>query len=274
MTLSPIEAEAFFKIWSAVDAYVCRRSRVLEGIERPEQLRRRDVQDLAKVRKALWSQPGLIDDFVRENPFSLTVPELEDVARFRHFLRGKFFVERHLKDYAVFITTSGDPRVLAVQGITDPPEEVIGRIQPSGVAVLVETVLVPFRGRIVWDGLAGVLPVSFGPGIRRRFRDEYLGAKERGEIIVSLDEGPRALGRRSPARDWRPAVEEIVRAAAALGRTDTGLQDAALRLLKQTARLAQAALENPARLGDIAASARKAGRALDRLNEAVERAQG
>jgi hypothetical protein len=273
MTLSPIEAEAFLRIWSTVDAYVCQHTGVLPGIGRPEQMRHRPVEDLAKVRKALWSNPHLLDDFVRDNPFSLSPPELEDVRRFRHSVRGRFFVERHLKDYAVFVSTTGDQKVLAVRGITDPPQEVLGRIQPLGLAAMVEAVLLPFRGRIVWDGLVRVLPISFGPGIRQGFRDAYLSAKERSEIIVSLDDGPRKLQPRAKARDWRPAVGEIIRATAALGRTDTGLQAAAFRLLKQSAHLAQAALQNPANLDNIVAVARKTRRALDQLSDAARRTQ-
>ena len=273
-TLSPTEAEAFLRIWSTVDSYVCRRTGVLPGIEGPEQVRRRPPEDLAKVREALWSSPHLLDDFVRDNPFSLSPSELEDVRRFRHSVRGKFFVERHLKDYSVFVTTSGEQKVFAVRGITDPPEEVLGRLQPLGLAVMVEAVLLPFRGRIVWDGLVGVLPVSFGPGIRRRFRDAYLGAKERAKIVVSLDDGPRSPPPRPEAPNWRQAVGEIVHAAGALGRTDTALQAAAFRLLKQSAHLAQASLQDGVNLDEIIAGARKAQRALDQISDAARRAQG
>ena len=273
MILSPTDAEAFFRLWSHIDAYVCRRTGAMPGITSPNDVREKcSAGDLARIRRALWTDPGLLEAFSSDNPLGLSAGEIEEVRRFRHAVRGKFYVERCLKDYAVFISVGDTPRVFAVRGLRERVDEVLQRTQPVGYAAMIDAVLLPFRGRIVWDGLASLNPLTFGPGVRRSFREAYLRAKERGEIITSLDQEPRASTPRRKAPDWRDAVGEIAAASERLGRTDTSLQAAAFRLLKISARLAKQVLDDPVENDPLAADVRKAQRALNRLVDAFHRA--
>jgi hypothetical protein len=106
-----------------------------------------------------------------------------------------------------------------------------------------------------------------GSGIRRSYKALYDRAKDRGEILETLGEVAReAKPARRRAPDWRPAVDQI--AAEALGRTDTALQGAAFTLLKQSARLAQAAVSDD-REG-IREAVRKAERALRKVLGSLE----
>jgi hypothetical protein len=273
MILSPKDAEAFFKLWNSIDAYVCRRTGAMPGVAAPNEVRQKySTEDLARIRRALWDDPAILEAFTSENPFGLSAEEIEEVRRFRHAVRGKFYVERCLKNYVVFISVGDAPRVFGVVGLHDRIDEVLQRVRPVGYAATINAVLLPFRGRIVWDGIVSVDPVTFGPGIRRRFQETYLRAKERGEIITSLNDGPRASPPRRPAPDWRAAVAEIAAASERLGRTDTSLQAAAFRLLKISARLAQQALEDPIENDLLATDLRSARRALNRLVDAFDRA--
>ena len=63
---------------------------------------------------------------------------------------GKFYVFRYLKKYTVFLTSGGSPnKAYGVLGLADPMEQVIGPYLPR----LITTVLLPFKGRIIYDGL-------------------------------------------------------------------------------------------------------------------------
>jgi hypothetical protein len=177
-------------------------------------------------------------------------------------------VERVLKKHAIFILVSQPTRVYAVEGLTEPIGDVLSRMHARS-AVMLDAVLVPYRGRIVWDGIVSALPIHFGPGIRRSYKAEYTRAKERGEILETLGEAPREAKRpRRRAPDWRPAVDQIAAAAEALGKTDTALQGAAFTLLKQSARLAQAAVSDDRE--EIFEAARKAERALRKVLGSLE----
>jgi Domain of unknown function (DUF6398) len=51
---------------------------------------------------------------------------------------------------------------------------------------MIKTTLLPFKGRIVYDGLMSGYNVSFGPGIRRSLNEAYREAKAHRGIITTL----------------------------------------------------------------------------------------
>ncbi len=272
MILSPTNSEVFFRLWSYIDAYVNIRTNALPGIATPEQMRQAGTQQLFEVRKKLRDEPTLLDDFVRKNPFSLSSSELQEVQQFRRAVCGKFYVERCLKEHAIFISDGqGQPSVYAVRGLSQRIDEVLYRARGLGFAALIESTLLPFRSQIVWDGMVAVHNVSFGPGIRRSFKDAYVRAKERGEIVFSLEPAPPKRKSRPTGRGHRPGVDAIVTAANGLGKTDTSLQGATFRLLKISALMARAALEESVDDLELTDLAKKAARSLKQISEFVER---
>jgi hypothetical protein len=50
----------------------------------------------------------------------------------------------------------------------------------------VETVLLPFEDKIIYDGFIAPYNVSFGSGYARSFKDTYREVKEKDGIIVNL----------------------------------------------------------------------------------------
>ncbi len=70
--------------------------------------------------------------------------------------------------------------------------------------VLVQAVLLPFEGKIIYDSLFVPYPVTFGSGIRRNLNDGYRQIQERGEVIISLD--PRSV--EDLAGHSTPAIEK------------------------------------------------------------------
>ena len=268
MILSAAEATDFFSLLAALDTFVNRRLGIVPGLDDPEMMATADMAQRHAIRSKTWSTPALIDDFVRDNPFELPQHQLVDARGFRYAVRGRFFVERILKKHAIFVSTA-DSRVFAVEGLTERIDEVLSRTSPLGVATLLDAVVLPYRGRLVWDGLSNMVPMRFGPGIRASFRTTYARAKERGEVILAIGEPSRApVLPRTKAPDWQQAVGHIVAAAHALGKTDTAVQSAAFALLKQSASLASAAIA-----GDREAlidAAKKTRRALDKVSRALE----
>ncbi len=271
MILSPDEAVLFFAIWASLDAFVNRRKSVVAGYQTAAECRAGTPRNLRTIRDALRADPGLLDAFVAENPDALSDEALAEARGFRHAVRGKFYVERILKGHAVFVSTANN-RVYLVGGLTDGVGEVLSRGQPVGYALLVETVLLPFRGRIVWDGIVGGHNVSFGPGIRENYKEAYLRAKERGELISVLDGSskPRLTTRTGP--DPRPAVDAVIRAVGQLSKPATGLQGAAFKLLKPAADLAVLTLDDRLDGDQLRVEVRALRRALKAVETALVRA--
>ncbi|MDP2316382.1 MAG: hypothetical protein Q8P41_26020 [Pseudomonadota bacterium] len=270
MTLSPDDARAFFSLWYCIDAFVSQRRAVAPGFETPAQMRGAAPATVVRIRDVLWSDPTLLDAFVAENPFDLPADDLETAAGFRHAVKGRFYVERILKAHAVFVAATGK-QVYFVRGLSERIDDLLARARPVGYGSMVETVLLPFRGTIVWDGFPIVHNISFGPGLRDTFKDAYRTAKARGEIVQSLGGAPRAAPLPTKGPDWGPVVAGLARAADGLGKPDTALQTASFRLLKQCAQLTQHTLDEPADEAALEASIRASRRALKHLEETFAR---
>ena len=140
------------------------------------------IAEVIKVRGALLKNLGLIQTFVDENPDGLSPDELDIVLSWRHLVHGDFVVLRYLKNYAVFLSAEKPSIAYGVLAPTQPLDEVIGPYLP----VMVQGVLVPFKNQIVYDGLLSTYGVTFGPGARRGFNEDFKEAKTSRGIVTSL----------------------------------------------------------------------------------------
>lgn len=148
------------------------------------------------IRDALFNRRELIDEFVAENPAKLKADELEIVGTWKHALPGGFYVFRYLKKYAIFLTSGGSPKAYGVLGLTDPIESVVGPNLPR----LMTTVLLPFQGKIIYDGMVSGYNITFGGGIKRRLNEQYKQAKEAFGIITSLGDPAVPLAEKKPRK--------------------------------------------------------------------------
>lgn len=270
MILSPDHAREFFDVWASLDAFVNRRRAIVPGCQTAAECRGTTRASLRALRDALWREPTLLDAFVEDNPDALAPRAIAAADGFRHAVKDRFYVERVLKGHAVFISISTS-RVYLVGGLAENVGDVLSRASPAGSALVADTVLLPFAGHIVWDGIVRVLSVGFGPEIRQNFKDKYLAAKARGQLIDTLDGAPRPAVPPKRGPDRRPAVTAVLRAVEELGKPDTALQGAAFRLLKPCARLALVTLDD--RLDDhvLVAQLRSVRRALKQVEVALAR---
>ena len=109
-------------------------------------------------------------------------------------MTGRFYVFRELTKYTVFLSTTSPAIAYGVLALSQPFEELIGPYLP----VLTQTVLLPFKGVIVYDGLMTSYNVSFGPGIRRNLAEDFKTAKDRHGIVTSLPVSATPLPVKSP----------------------------------------------------------------------------
>jgi hypothetical protein len=143
----------------------------------------------------------------------------------------------------------------------------------------VNTVLLPFKGKITYDGLMQNHRVHFGSGIRGRLKETYLTAKQNGRIIESLDAPaqtePRASGKpKRPDRDWRAEVEAIRKQAEALqtGAATPAIQGAVFKLVKASLELAWTSTHQPDNLSQLRDQTRKVELALQKVQTTIHRA--
>jgi Domain of unknown function (DUF6398) len=183
MLLERQDVALFFRLQRTLMFYVNERLKIIPNeLAAPDDFAGVAPQDRMKVRDALNARLDLLESFVDENPAHLPADELDIVRSWRHLVVGKFYVFRELKKYTVFLSTSDPTIAYGVLALSQPFEELVGPFLP----VLTATVLLPFKGKIVYDGLMTGYRISFGAGIRRSLKESFTEAKMLYGIVTSL----------------------------------------------------------------------------------------
>jgi hypothetical protein len=116
--------------------------------------------------------------------------ELRIIESWQYNIKGRFLLVTYLKNYAVFFDQESN-FPYGVLALTDEFETILG----SQLPLVVETVLLPFKGQIIYDGLLIPYGITFGSGARRNINDSYQQAKTEHGIITSL---PFSVKREEP----------------------------------------------------------------------------
>lgn len=183
-TLPEEEERRFFRIWWSLLGFVNEKRRLVPDWPKEPDSGGVVHADADKLRAALWRDDALRESFIAVNPAGLSERDLGIVASWTRRIGKSFLVVRHLKGHSVFLDEGSPPRSYGVCGLHDPIETVVG----SHLPVAVEAVLLPFEGRIVYDGLMKLYSVAFGPGMRENITAAYRAAREAGGIVTSLEE--------------------------------------------------------------------------------------
>jgi hypothetical protein len=195
MLLELHELELFFRLHRTLMFFVNQRLKVIPNkLATPEEFAALSPEVRVKVRDALNAHLDLIESFADENPARLSDDDLAIVRSWRHLVTGKFYVFRELKKYTVFLSTTSPAIAYGVLALSQPFEDLIGPYLP----VLTQTVLLPFKGMIVYDGLMSSYNISFGPGIRRNLNQDFKEAKARHGIVTSLPMSATLMPSKAP----------------------------------------------------------------------------
>ncbi len=276
MKLSPDEVALYYKLMWPLQFYVNQKLNILPDVDSVEAYASGyDFEDKLPVRNALYENTELIDAFVGENPAQLTEDELAIVRGWKNFVAGDFYIERFLKKGAIFIHTGEPPQVYIVLGLMDSLKEMFQYYQRP--PILVKTILLPFKRRIIYDGLFQTYSIFFGGGIKGDLKEIYMAAKQNQRIIETLEPDRHAKqqekARHKPTRDWGSEVDELVKAANKLKGSNVPIQSEAFSLLKAGAALAQSAVHNPDDLDALWKLNKRVNRALRKLETALYRAE-
>jgi len=266
--LSAEDTAFFFKLMWGLQFYVNQQHKVIPEVGSEEAYAVLPAADRAKVRNTLWEHPELIDAYVAQNPDGLPDEDLDIVRKWGRFVLGTFQIFRYLKKHTIFIGESST--VYGVMALQDSLEEMFyGHPLP----IMVQAVLLPFKGKIVYDGLLSIYNVHFGGGIRSGLQEEYMAAKQNDRIITTLEpELAKPPRKQKPTKDWRPVVDGLVKTANTL-KGGPAVQSSAFSLLRASAKLAQAAAHNPDDLDELWDLERQARTALSRLQTVLNRAE-
>lgn len=180
MKLSSGERKLFHKLRSGLIQFAL-------GKAADKVLEQRDEEALIAARDSLFRNRRRITTFVKKNPFKFSPEELEIVSGWKQARCGHFYIVRTLKDYTLFVECKNkyEPSgsVFGVVALDKPFKKIVHTPLP----VLVRTVLLPFRGRIIFDGVMSFYSVDFGGNLRQMMDGICEYQIRKSGVITSLD---------------------------------------------------------------------------------------
>lgn len=180
MRLTPSNAKEFFAIYKPLLAYVEQRKHLSvsrEGVRGPH-----DVY--MRARDTLWDDPAQCTTFIEENPAKLSTQQLAIVQEWRDaHVRGRFVFIKSMREHKYTALMRWDPtddRFYGVLGLTDA----ISRIAPRTAQFM--TVLLPWNGHIIWDGLCAEGGIIIGPNMWADIMSRFRWHSARGKVVTTL----------------------------------------------------------------------------------------
>ncbi len=264
MTLTIEDGKLFFELMWKLQYYVNQKGGFHKSLTSSEEYANLPTAKKLKARDELWKNPELIEAYVQENPDALPGEELAIIQRWKSFIKGSFFILRHLKKGSIFI--GNKDQVYAVHGIQDSLDEVI----PSyALPQMVEAVLLPYKGQIIYDGLLSGYSVHFGGGIRSDLNHTYTVAKNKDRIIITLEPDLTPSVVVKPKKDIAPQLKEISATLAKL-KGASPLQKSALTLAQISIDLSLAGTQGTLASAEIDKQARKIFKASKRILDLLD----
>lgn len=272
MKLSKQEADLFFKLMWSLQNYVNLKMGIVADVATVDEYKDLPSSQKIEIRDALYNNIELIDSYLKENPQDLSAEELEIVKSWKKFQQGNYYIERTLKKYAIFI---GEKKVYGVLALYDTLEDVLPYARWPYYTI---AVLLPFKGKIIYDGLLQGYRVSFGGGIKSSLKETYMAAKQNGRIIESFDpktQAEIAASRETPTKDFGPTIDEISRQAKKLraSRGTPAIHSPAFSLVKASTEFARKAVEDSDDLDELWRIMKKVNRAIRKAETVLNRAE-
>jgi hypothetical protein len=268
MNLSQEDTNLFYKLMWEIQFYVNRQLQILPDIQSVQEYAALPMSDKAVVRDALWKNSKLIDGYLELAPDHLSAEEKELIRKWNQFIADTFQIFRFLKSYTIFIGKQS--KVYGVVGLNSSLADIF---DSRPLPILVEAVLLPFKGQIIYDGFLKPYNMFFGSGIRSDLNETYMVAKQNGRIITTLEPeatlAPEGESPEKSSQEWVGMVEEIVKVSERM-HGGPAVQSAVLTLLRASAKVAEAALKRMEG-EDLWQLTRQVKRALRRLETALER---
>ena len=271
MKLSEQEAEVFFKLMSGLLLFVNNQTGGHAQLSSVGELELLPQEEKLAVRDELFENPEYIDRYVQQNPQGFHKTELNIISSWKKFVVGDFFIERLLKKHAIFIN---EDQVYAVLALHTPFDDYFDR---RALPLYVRAVLLPFKGRIVYDGLLEYYSVSFGRNISWEVKEVYLKAKQNQTIIKNLED-TRFDGQISPPPplpDWSSEIDQLNAIAKRLrsSKGSPAVWSPAFSLVRASIALAEKAVNAPEELDGLWEAIFKVEQTLNRTQTVLHRSE-
>ena len=181
-TLSEQDAKLFHKLMDSLLFFANKKLNIIKNCASMNELHKNDIEKTVPIRKKVFSDSGIIDDYIKENPDRLSDEEMQILASWKKSLESDFMVVKYEKEFALFLHSKLQ-RVYGVKGITDSFKEKFEGYSP----IMIKIRLLPFKDNLIYDGIFFPYQITFGSGMRSSMKVEADSAIQKYGVITSLE---------------------------------------------------------------------------------------
>jgi len=184
MQMEKKDTDLFYKLYKPLLVYSNKKGKISNDINKIEDIEASKIgmNIIHKVRDYIYDHSEIIDSFVQENPENFSGEELTIIKSWKNFVRKEFYIFEYFDGHAAFFDSSKGGKIYDVFSLYSPFENVVKCPLPC----LVAAVLMPFKGKIIYDGLIVPYNISFGPTIRMDLNGAYNREKSQFGMVTSL----------------------------------------------------------------------------------------
>jgi hypothetical protein len=177
MYLTKKQADKFYKIFHSLIFYTIEEFNMLDDPSVPGGKKPYTDYFATEVANTIWADSSIIDKYVKDNPEKLNSDELRIVSEWKHHVSGLFYMVKHTGGRTVMLQ---DGYAFGIVGISEDIAEMCPELPMA-----VEVTLLPFEGKIVYDGAFAFYSFSFGPGIKKEIENELKEIATKGSIVTT-----------------------------------------------------------------------------------------
>lgn len=165
--LSKRDADLFYKLYFKLLQYTNNKYKIKPKYNIIKQ-KKINPYDLTDIVKKFWEcKDNLINEFCKNNPYSLSKEELDIIYEFKKGFRDTFIIVTFTKEHTVIMNMN---KVYMIKGITSNIDETVSY---KSLPTFAETSILPFKDYLIYDGLFFSYPVNFGTNFRDTVYKDY-----------------------------------------------------------------------------------------------------
>jgi hypothetical protein len=150
-------------------------------------------------------------------------------------------------------------------------------IDKSYLPLNIYTTLLPFKDKIIYDGIFKSRNILFGGGIKGELKEIYMSAKQCNRIIESLAKPSSSTRRKKQTSNkaLAPVINELKKSISkiSLSSDDPAILKPTLSMLKSSLMLLEIATDSPNNWAEIDKISRKVLTSVKQVEKVIERGQ-
>ena len=162
------DGKMFFALKNLLFDYINQKYHINKELEDFSDICNAFPEEIIEIRKKLWEDESIINEYIEENPNELSNDLIEIIKQWnKKKINKTFTLYKYEDEYAVFMD---DNYIYYVKGLRDRIRDMIPE---NSLPMFVETVLLPLNNQIIYDSYIQQYTISFGANMKKEMDRVY-----------------------------------------------------------------------------------------------------